>query len=179
MADEQQQQAPPPPVEKRDKKRSYTVEEKLAIVHAAKSESLRAVAKRFNVDRNCIRAWRDKESQLAELHPNARRLPGAGRRPSTGEKTPKRKADGEEVDASAASATAALKADTSSSETTVGTTATEATAAGAASTTNGADAASPETTTASHKKIKKGAVQDFSLIGFQGKEGAFSDVVSG
>lgn len=178
MADEQQQQAapPPPPVEKRDKKRSYTVEEKLAIVHAAKSESLRAVAKRFNVDRNCIRAWRDKESQLAELHPNARRLPGAGRRPSTGEKTPKRKADGDDVDASVASAAAALKVD-ASVETAVGTTATDATAA---STTNGTDAATaPETTAASHKKIKKGAVQDFSLIGFQGKEGAFSDVVSG
>lgn len=177
MADEQQ--VPPPPVEKRDKKRSYTVEEKLAIVHAAKSESLRAVAKRFNVDRNCIRAWRDKESQLAELHPNARRLPGAGRRPSTGEKTPKRKADGDEVDASAASATS-LKTDAlaAAGETAAGTTTTDTAAAVSASTTNGADATSPETT-ASHKKIKKGAVQDFSLIGFQGKEGAFSDVVSG
>ncbi|TMW64031.1 hypothetical protein Poli38472_014148 [Pythium oligandrum] len=128
----------------REKKRSYTVEEKLAIVQAAKTESLRAVARRFNVDRNCIRAWREKEAQLAELHPNARRLPGAGRRPSTesgvSRATAKRKADADAM---------ALGMDVSP--------------------VNGTD-------DASRKKTK--FLQDFLLVGFQGKEGAFSDVAA-
>ena len=67
---------------KNEKKRSFTVEEKLKAVAICKAESLRAAARQFNVDRNCIRAWRDKEMALLEMHPTAKRLSGAGRRTS-------------------------------------------------------------------------------------------------
>ncbi|RMX68853.1 hypothetical protein DD238_003966 [Peronospora effusa] len=67
---------------KNDKKRSFTIEEKLKAVAVCKSQSLRAAARQFNVDRNCIRAWRDKETKLLETHPKAKRLSGAGRRSS-------------------------------------------------------------------------------------------------
>ncbi|KAG1688690.1 hypothetical protein DVH05_003127 [Phytophthora capsici] len=65
---------------KSEKKRSFTVEEKLRVVAAAKTQSLHAVARQFDVDRNCIRAWRNQEMELLALHPTAKRLPGAGRR---------------------------------------------------------------------------------------------------
>lgn len=133
--------------DKREKKRSYTVEEKLAIVQAAKGESLRAVARRFNVDRNCIRAWREKEAQLAELHPNARRLPGAGRRPSS--------------ESSLRASSAKRKAESTPSSAVI---------------TN-ADAGTTADETAPTKK-KKTIEHDFLLVGFQGKEGAFSDVAA-
>ncbi|DAZ92746.1 TPA: LOW QUALITY PROTEIN: hypothetical protein N0F65_003483, partial [Lagenidium giganteum] len=144
----------------KEKKRSYTVEEKLAIVQAAKTESLRAVARRYNVDRNCIRAWREKETQLAELHPYARRLPGAGRRPGvTNERTAaKRKA-----------ATAAATANT----------ATTAAVAMAGSTGAAAVGATSMTARAGEngdKELKRPACCAF--VGFQGKEGAFSDVAA-
>ncbi|OWZ07244.1 Prephenate dehydratase, partial [Phytophthora megakarya] len=80
------------------KKRSFTVEEKLKVVAASKTQSLRAVAREFNVDRNCVRAWRDKEAELLAMSPTAKRLPGAGRRPSTSLPSPagdKRAADDE------------------------------------------------------------------------------------
>ncbi|EEY70281.1 prephenate dehydratase, putative [Phytophthora infestans T30-4] len=69
---------------KSEKKRSFTVTEKLKVVEASKAQSLRSVARQYNVDRNCVRAWRDKEAELSAMHPTAKRLPGAGRRPSTG-----------------------------------------------------------------------------------------------
>ncbi|CAI5720685.1 unnamed protein product [Peronospora destructor] len=67
---------------KSDKKRSFTIEEKLKAVAVCKSQSLRAAARQFNVDRNCVRAWRDKETELLEMRPTAKRLSGAGRRSS-------------------------------------------------------------------------------------------------
>lgn len=188
MADQGTVAAAPPPAPAQakaatapsTKKRSYTVEEKLAIVQAAKSESLRAVAKRYNVDRNCIRAWRDKESQLAELHPNARRLPGAGRRPSTGERAvsvhsaaAKRRAD------SAVSSSSSSNGSDSASSTDGS--ATESHADTTVSNHDSAmTAASLATDTAPVKKqVTAAAIQeDFLLIGFQGKEGAFSDVAA-
>lgn len=181
-----------PPQQPREKKRSYTVEEKLAIVQAAKSESLRAVAKRFNVDRNCIRAWRDKEAQLAELHPNARRLPGAGRRPSTSggsdkTNTPsKRKAEDagllsinrsdervirlasmDTIDVSLGVSSPIGGGDLDYGNRTM--------AAGSASALP-----SPVTLQKSKKRTTAAPVvqEDFLLIGFQGKEGAFSDVAA-
>lgn len=167
--------APSPP-EKREKKRSYTVEEKLAIVQAARSESLRAVARRFNVDRNCIRAWRDKEPQLAELHPGARRLPGAGRRRSTSSASPAKRKAHEGGDGNDAHASTISPADAT-------------TASGPSTTTHSTNSVHEEdATTASsssnNKKTRKveAAVaappDDFLLIGFQGKEGAFSDVAA-
>lgn len=128
------------------KKRSFTVEEKLAIVRASRAESLRAVARRFHVDRNCIRSWRDKEAQLAAMHPTARRLPGAGRRPA--------------VIASPAGTSPSPKRqrpETPSVAPTV--------VATAAVSTTPVTAAPP-------------IVTDFVLVGFQGKEGAFSDVAA-
>uniref|UniRef100_A0AAV1TLR9 Prephenate dehydratase n=1 Tax=Peronospora matthiolae TaxID=2874970 RepID=A0AAV1TLR9_9STRA len=68
------------PAAKSDKKRSFTVAEKLKVVAVCKSQSLRSAARQFNVDRNCVRAWRDKEAELLALHPTAKRRPGAGRR---------------------------------------------------------------------------------------------------
>ncbi|KAL3659678.1 hypothetical protein V7S43_015353 [Phytophthora oleae] len=65
---------------KNEKKRSFTVEEKLRVVAAAKTQSLHAVARQFNVDRNCVRAWRNQETELLAMNPTAKRLPGAGRR---------------------------------------------------------------------------------------------------
>ncbi|TYZ68359.1 hypothetical protein PybrP1_005386 [[Pythium] brassicae (nom. inval.)] len=156
------------PADKREKKRSYTVEEKLAIVQAARSESLRAVARRYNVDRNCIRAWRDKEPQLAELHPSARRLPGAGRRPSAASATSsspaKRKATpAAPSDANTATVTAIVSESTS---------AEQATDAPPPLSTEDAAASS------ALKRSKTAVDEDFLLIGFQGKEGAFSDVAA-
>lgn len=129
---------------KREKKRSYTVEEKLAIVQAARSESLRAVARRYNVDRNCIRAWREKEPQLAELHPSARRLPGAGRRPSA---------------ASTSASTASPAKRKASSEPLL-------------------SSDTPATATATATPTATDAPADLLLVGFQGQEGAFSDVAA-
>ncbi|KAF1321223.1 Prephenate dehydratase, partial [Globisporangium splendens] len=165
----------------REKKRSYTVEEKLAIVQAAKNESLRAVAKRYNVDRNCIRAWRDKETQLAELHPNARRLPGAGRRPSTGEKiTPqKRKADGDAGSSDEHGVAAVgLKLDGAATATAL---AAAIPANVQVDTTLLVEAVSKNGMASPLQKKQKKATaiqDDFLLIGFQGKEGAFSDVAA-
>ncbi|RLN94975.1 hypothetical protein BBJ28_00017615 [Nothophytophthora sp. Chile5] len=151
------------PEEKREKKRSFTVEEKLAVVEAAKTASLRAVARRFNVDRNCVRAWRDKEAQLAELHPNARRLPGAGRRPSTG---------------GAGSALASKRR--ASALAASGEGAVESNAAGkrpAAQKKKPKNAAATSLPTAP-SLLPPSPPADFLLIGFQGKEGAFSDVAA-
>lgn len=136
--------APAPPG---GKKRSFTVEEKLAIVRASRRESLRAVARRFNVDRNCIRAWRGKEAQLAALNPGARRLPGAGRRPSQ----PIGSSSSASASASQAQAPPAPAATGETQQAPVVQTAPAAAAPAAA---------------------------DFLLVGFQGKEGAFSDVAA-
>ncbi|KUF86946.1 Arogenate dehydratase/prephenate dehydratase 1 [Phytophthora nicotianae] len=86
MSDAESGAAAPPA--KSEKKRSFTVTEKLKVVEASKTQSLRSVARQYNVDRNCVRAWRDKEAELLALHPTAKRLPGAGRRPSTGQVLP-------------------------------------------------------------------------------------------
>lgn len=189
MADAMTLETKPPTTQQREKKRSYTVEEKLAIVQAAKSESLRAVAKRFNVDRNCIRAWRDKEAQLAELHPNARRLPGAGRRPSTGsgggEKNKsqsmasKRKADDAElVNRSDERVIRLAPSSFDGVDVSLGVTSPAGVLEDSKKGVDGTGVASP-VTLQKRKKISSVVVQeDFLLIGFQGKEGAFSDVAA-
>ncbi|KAG6615770.1 Prephenate dehydratase [Phytophthora cinnamomi] len=136
--------AAPTTAAKGDKKRSFTVEEKLKVVAASRSQSLRAVARQFGVDRNCVRAWRDKEAELLALHPGAKRLPGAGRRPTT---------------APVAAPVAAKR---------------------------GAEGKAP----GGRKRLKKQAEHktgekddaalsaSFVLVGFQGKEGAFSEVAA-
>lgn len=197
MADAMASDTKPPasaqPPQQREKKRSYTVEEKLAIVQAAKSESLRAVAKRFNVDRNCIRAWRDKEAQLAELHPNARRLPGAGRRPSTGaggeKSTPqstssKRKAEDAGLVSNRSDERVIRLAPTSNFDGVdvslgVSSPVDGALEDGKKSTTVDGSVVTSPVTLQKRKKSSSAVVQeDFLLIGFQGKEGAFSDVAA-
>ncbi|KAF4324128.1 hypothetical protein BBO99_00001783 [Phytophthora kernoviae] len=142
--------------DKREKKRSFTVEEKLAIVAASKTASLRAVARRFNVDRNCVRSWREKEAQLAELHPNARRLPGAGRRPSAASAAGKRRAE----------------ATNESQEKKLKTIAPKQVQVQAA----GQDEVQVQEVPVSDQQDQ--VLADFLLIGFQGKEGAFSDVAA-
>ncbi|GMF09541.1 unnamed protein product [Phytophthora lilii] len=121
---------------KQDKKRSFTVEEKLKVVAASKTASLRAVARQFGVDRNCVRAWRDKEAELMAMHPGAKRLPGAGRRPAAGAAGAKRAAE------DAAAAQKKLK------------------------------------TEAQEPDAQLQPAADYVLVGFQGKEGAFSEVAA-
>ncbi|KAG7400444.1 prephenate dehydratase [Phytophthora boehmeriae] len=139
--------------DKREKKRSFTVEEKLAIVAASKTASLRAVARRFNVDRNCVRSWREKEAQLSELHPNARRLPGAGRRPSAASAAGKRRAESANESQEKKLKAIAPRQDQVQTHDQV----------------QAQDEASGQ---------QDQVLTDFLLIGFQGKEGAFSDVAA-
>ncbi|KAE9204873.1 hypothetical protein PF004_g17714 [Phytophthora fragariae] len=130
---------------KGDKKRSFTVEEKLKVVAASKSLSLRAVARQFGVDRNCVRAWREKEAELLAMHPGAKRLPGAGRRPTSGS-TP---------------TVSVLTGDKRHAE-------TEA--------ANGQKRLKTETEENEEGDVSLSA--SFVLVGFQGKEGAFSEVAA-
>ncbi|KAI9906403.1 hypothetical protein PsorP6_003449 [Peronosclerospora sorghi] len=125
---------------KSDKKRSYTVEEKLKVVAVAKVQSLRATARQFNIDRNCVRAWRDQEAELLAVHPTAKRLPGAGRRSSPTFTCGKRKGWTDEAHES------------------------------------GQEQKSTKAKT-KEPSMKEGSTT-YVLVGFQGKEGAFSQVAA-
>lgn len=151
------------------KKRSFTVEEKLAIVAAAKQSSLRAVARQYKVDRNCVRAWRDKEAQLAALHPSAKRLPGAGRPPSAS-KAKKRQAEGDDQ------VEKRTKTEIHTEEPTLvvaGPSKEQAPQAPAETQTEQLAVVVP-----SKEEQVPQPPADLMLIGFQGKEGAFSDVAA-
>lgn len=136
---------------KGDKKRSFTVEEKLKVVAASKSMSLRAVARQFGVDRNCVRAWRDKEAELLAMHPGAKRLPGAGRRPTT---APVLAATGSKRDAAEEGAASGQKRIKTEAE------------------------QKTEENEEVHDAAPASLADNFVLVGFQGKEGAFSEVAA-
>ncbi|CAI5726053.1 unnamed protein product [Hyaloperonospora brassicae] len=159
--------APALPPAKSDKKRSFTVTEKLAVVAACKAQSLRSAARQFNVDRNCVRAWRDKEAELLALHPTAKRLPGAGRRRQRRSllSNVARRTDGQHNGETIVSANENRAApsrkmipthDLITMTTTMATTST-----------------SPTTKTTALTDSNK-----YVLVGFQGKEGAFSEVAA-
>ncbi|KAG7390403.1 prephenate dehydratase [Phytophthora pseudosyringae] len=133
-----------------EKKRSFTVEEKLKVVAACKTQSLRAVARQFSVDRNCVRAWRDQEAELMALHPTARRLPGAGRPPASAaaQTGAKRGVETAGANADEPAQRKKAKADEQTAEQTQ-------------------DAGAPAPLPA-----------NYVLVGFQGKEGAFSEVAA-
>lgn len=187
------------------KKRSFTVEEKLAIVRASRCESLRAVARRFNVDRNCIRAWRDKEAQLAALNPGARRLPGAGRRPaqhfaaSGGEGAAAATSGGNSSAEESGAApvtriskrrkTAATGASSSPTAPLISTPSLPVDLVSGVTLDNGvahldgngivaASATGQPIVVAPVVAAAAPVTTDFLLVGFQGKEGAFSDVAA-
>jgi arogenate/prephenate dehydratase len=158
------------------------------------------------VDRNCIRAWRDKEAQLAALNPGARRLPGAGRRPT--QSLPVSTGD----DASAATSGSSTNTEEgglepatrgSKRQKTGSTGPISGPAPPLAPTSslpvelvagvavddgvahldlNGLAAAGPPLVVApvvpSVAAVPAPVTTDFLLIGFQGKEGAFSDVAA-
>ena len=69
------------------KRRSFTVENKLEIIRAARAEPIRDVATRFSVRPQQIRAWEHQEDSLLHLPVTLHRIPGAGR-PSTQQTTP-------------------------------------------------------------------------------------------
>ncbi|KAI1704720.1 tc5 transposase DNA-binding domain-containing protein [Ditylenchus destructor] len=68
--------------------KSYTIEQKLEVVEYAKKHSVYAASKHFQIDRKCVRDWRNNENQLAEYLSSCKdstpqpkkRLPGGGRR---------------------------------------------------------------------------------------------------
>ena len=53
---------------------------KLAAVEAAKEETNRAAARKFNVDERRIREWRQKKRDLVKTPSKRKRLEGAGRK---------------------------------------------------------------------------------------------------
>lgn len=149
---------------KSEKKRSFTVTEKLKVVEASKAQSLRSVARQYNVDRNCVRAWRDKEAELSAMHPTAKRLPGAGRRPSTGpvSSVPAENKRGVEISPRKRNESKKPKTE---SETKVETDGTQ------------------QETVVAEQELQQPAQPaplstNYVLVGFQGKEGAFSEVAA-
>ncbi|KAI1707633.1 hypothetical protein Ddc_14729 [Ditylenchus destructor] len=68
--------------------KSYTIEQKLEVVAYVKKHSVYAASKHFQIDRKCVRDWRNNENQLTDylsLSKDStpqlkRRLPGGGRR---------------------------------------------------------------------------------------------------
>ncbi|KAI9979443.1 hypothetical protein PInf_029713 [Phytophthora infestans] len=137
---------------KSEKKRSFT------------AQSLRSVARQYNVDRNCVRAWRDKEAELSAMHPTAKRLPGAGRRPSTGpvSSVPAENKRGVEISPRKRNESKKPKTE---SETKVET-----------------DGTQQETVVAEQElqqPVQPAPLStNYVLVGFQGKEGAFSEVAA-
>lgn len=60
--------------------KQYDAATKLKIAQEAEATSVHHAAKKFNVDRQNIRRWCKSAGALQQLHGNAKRLPGAGRR---------------------------------------------------------------------------------------------------
>ncbi|KAG6953787.1 hypothetical protein JG687_00012205 [Phytophthora cactorum] len=151
------------PAAKSEKKRSFTVMEKLKVVEASKTQSLRSVARQYNVDRNCVRAWRDKEAELLAMDPTAKRLPGAGRRPSTGQVPPVSAENKHSVESVLANGNECKKhkSETETKE--------------EVDTRNEVQEQQQEV----QQPVQPAPVStNYVLVGFQGKEGAFSEVAA-
>ena len=61
------------------RRRSFTVETKLEIIHAVRNEPIHTVAKRFNVRVQQIQSWQQQEQTLLHQPATSRRIPGGGR----------------------------------------------------------------------------------------------------
>ena len=49
------------------KKKAYTIEFKLEIIEEANKSSISAIAKKYSIDRKCIRRWIHTEDELKNL----------------------------------------------------------------------------------------------------------------